>query len=74
MKDERYEHRWGKKDLSFQETGLCRDSHFHVTILQGSVFLPSVRLIDWTVTNEPRLIARGNIRQQKRAKAHIADP
>lgn len=31
-------------------------------------------LIDWTVTNEPRLIARSNIRQQKPSKAYIADP
>jgi len=36
--------------------------------------LPSSALIDWTVTNEPRLIARSNIRQQKPGKAHIADP
>jgi len=42
--------------------------------LQGSLFLPSGVLIDWTVTNEPRLIARSNIRQQKPGKAHIADP
>lgn len=61
------------KRATFQETGLCRD-HFHVTVLQGSLFLPSAGLIDWTVTNEPGLIARGNIRQQKPAKAHIADP
>lgn len=59
--------------MIFQETGPCRVG-CHVTVSQGSLFLPSVGLIDWTVTNEPGLIARGNIRQQKRAKAHIADP
>jgi hypothetical protein len=41
---------------------------------RGSLYRWIDALIDWTVTNEPRLIARGNIRQQKPGKAHIADP